>query len=68
MARKKTFKLISLKPVRIHNWVIKLSSSEAGIMAVMYNIVSRESIANFFKDEFEANAFINMWIEKHATD
>lgn len=68
MARKRQFKLVSLKPVRVGNWAVKLSSSEVGILVVMYNILNRDSIVNMFNDEYEANAFINMWIEKHATD
>lgn len=70
----KSFKVVtefitlnSMEPILVGEWIIKISGNQHGnLLVVMFNYETKEAVTHYFKDEMDATAFINVWIEKHS--
>ena len=60
-------KLVSLQPVSVNGWVVKVSSNQDGnILVVMYHPDFMETMIDYFTNEVEANEYVYMFLQKYS--
>jgi hypothetical protein len=54
----KTFRLVSLDPVKIHDWVVQLSVlNNKTINLILFNVATTRCIVRYFDSEIDAHLF-----------
>lgn len=65
---KEKFIFASMDPVMFGDWSIKASScNHGGVLIIMSNIKKLQCVTRYFDDEYQANIFITMVLEKSST-
>lgn len=56
---KTRFKFNSLHPVVVEDWIVKCSFCNGNIMIVMIHTMTEELLIKYFRNERDANRFVN---------